>query len=185
MTGQGGYFWNGRQWVPVATPPPPKAPAKRASPAWGIALILGIFVVAIGVLVLAVTAPARRAATPPAAAETYNAPIAPEPIPTQWWKDGMYLVQPGLAVGWARDQGESVTCPSYTTGCVGVYLMSLASCPGGVYVALSLIDGSTNVIGRANEISGGLLPGDTAVVTVSWIDERVKAQRIAEVSCLE
>lgn len=57
------------------------------------------------------------------------------------------------------------------------------SCTGGVYIELALLDSSESIIGKANEITPAMYPGDKGVFPISTVIDAPKA-KFAKVECL-
>ena len=108
-----------------------------------------------------------------------TAAAAPEnPFPP-----GYVEAEPGLGFRWASNFGTKFECPSYAESCFGAELYSVNGCPSGVYIELALVDAAGSVIGKANEITAGLAPGDHAVVAISTTTKAPQA-KVSQINCM-
>jgi hypothetical protein len=96
---------------------------------------------------------------------------------------GFQELEFGVGFRWADNFGTEYECASYAESCFGVELYSVYGCPSGVYIELALLNETGAVVGRANEITAGLAPGDHAVVGVVSTTEAPKA-KVSQINCM-
>lgn len=90
----------------------------------------------------------------------------------------------GVVARWATSYEEVTSqCPSYAASCYPVAVQTNLSCTGGVYIELQLLDSSESIIGKANEITPAMYPGDKGVFPISTATRAPKA-KFAKVECL-
>ncbi|MFE6967005.1 hypothetical protein ACFVAJ_17975 [Agromyces sp. NPDC057679] len=68
--------------------------------------------------------------------------------------------------------------------CVQVELYAYGDCPTSVYLEGSTIDGAGTVYGMTNDLLGPLRSGDTAIATLTIVDDAATGVRLNEITCI-
>jgi hypothetical protein len=72
---------------------------------------------------------------------------------------------------------------TYAPSCFGVEVVSNTYCPDGLFIELALLDDQLTIIGKGNEITAAMSPGDHLKVAVVGAVDAPKA-KITQVDCL-
>lgn len=105
-------------------------------------------------------------------------------VDDSWVTSGFTRYDDELAWQW---QSLDVKCKAYQDdGCFAIKVLARNSCPSGVYVLLSIQNASGDVVGSANEITGGVRAGQAAVATLDMPGGSPKGAkaRVSKMNCL-
>lgn len=170
-----GYRFDGTTWQPI-----PPTPFWQRGSSW---VAVGIVILAVVIGLSAVVSQLRGDSRTSTSTGSSNSTRQPTAASGAWVPSGFQIApdDPDLAFSYAG--ADAAQCPSYAESCYKLRVVTNVSCPGGVYVAISQLDNAGNIVGKGNEITGGVRPGEIVLVAVTGLADAPKA-RVSEMSCL-
>lgn len=106
--------------------------------------------------------------------------VAKVPTAASWHPADM-KERDDLAWKWSHNE---VKCESFYAGCWGITIVTQYGCPSGVYVELGILDSSGAIVGKANTITAGLGPGDTAKAAIGTTDDSARQAKLTQLQCM-
>jgi hypothetical protein len=92
--------------------------------------------------------------------------------------------------GYTEWSGDSTLAWKWTSGscelgdyCWHVQVITQLGCSSNLYAELNLIDGSDNIVGYTNDLTGSLQPNSRAILEFSSYQDGVSSGRLTELSC--